>query len=122
VIAIRPSREAVALWNDAYSEHMAAMFAAMRAAAGDGAAVRRLAQSYLSLAQAWRVLSVDLAVPLWARHAASIAAEEFQRRARMENCRADATDPAGKEASCSGDDRSQACATATAEDVNGTPE
>jgi hypothetical protein len=101
---------------------MAAMFAAMRAAAGDGAPIRRLAQSYLSLAQAWRVLSVDLAVPLWARHAASIAAEEFQRRARMENCRADATNPESKEASCSGDDKGQACATSVAEDVNGRPE
>jgi hypothetical protein len=96
VIAVRPSREAVALWNAAYSEQMAAMFAAMRDAAGDGAVVRRLAQSYLGLAQAWRVLSVDLAVPLWARHAASIAAEEFERRARMEHCRADVTDPADK--------------------------
>jgi hypothetical protein len=105
VIAVRPSREAVAQWNDAYSEQMAAMFAAMRAAAGDVAAVRRLAQSYLSLAQAWRVLSADLAVPLWARHAASIAAEEFERRARMENCRADATNPED-EALSSGDDRS----------------
>jgi hypothetical protein len=105
VIAVRPSREAVALWNAAYSEQMAAMFAGMRAGAGDGKAVRRLAQSYLSLAQAWRVLSVDLAVPLWARHAASIAAEEFERRARMEDCRADATDPESKEASYSGDDK-----------------
>ena len=106
MIAVRPSREAVARWNDAYSEQMAAMFAAMRAATSDGAAVRRLARSYLSLARAWRVLSADLAVPLWARHAASIAAEEFERRARMENCRADATDPANKEAPCSGDDSS----------------
>ncbi|MEO7193759.1 MAG: hypothetical protein ABIZ05_02900 [Pseudonocardiaceae bacterium] len=102
--ALTPSRGAVALWNAAYSEQMAAMFAATRAASGDVAAVRHLARSYLNLAQAWRVLSADLAVPLWARHAASIAAEEFERRARMENCRANATDPAGKEAPCSDDD------------------
>ncbi len=97
MIAVRPSREAVAVWNAAYSEQIAAMFAAMRAPASDVAAVRRLARSYLGVAQAWRVLSADLAVPLWARHAASIAAEEFQRRARMENCRADAASPEDKE-------------------------
>lgn len=97
MIAVRPSREAVAVWNAAYSEQMAAMLAAMRAPAGDVAAVRRLARSYSGVAQAWRVLSADFAAPLWARHAASIAAEEFGRRARMENCRADATNPEGKE-------------------------
>ncbi|MFY9808950.1 MAG: hypothetical protein WCB57_14885 [Pseudonocardiaceae bacterium] len=37
------------------------------------------------------MLAADLAAPLWARHAASIAAEEFQRRARMEDYRAEAT-------------------------------
>lgn len=118
MIAVRPSRGAVALWNAAYSEQMAAMFAATRAASGDVAAVRHLAGSYLNLAQAWRVLSADLAVPLWARHAASIAAEEFERRARMENCRANATDPADKEAPCGGDDSGEACATAAAEGVD----
>ncbi|MGH3824732.1 MAG: hypothetical protein ACRDRA_18145, partial [Pseudonocardiaceae bacterium] len=82
---------AVARWNTAYAEQTAAMFAAMRTAAGDVATLRRLAQSYLGVAYAWRVLSADLAAPLWARHAASIAAEEFQRRARMEDYRADAT-------------------------------
>lgn len=91
--AVRPSREAVARWNAAYSEQMAALFAATRAAAGDDAALRRLARSYLGVAQTWRVLAADLAAPLWARHAASIAAEEFERRARMEDCRADATNP-----------------------------
>ncbi len=91
MIIVRPSREAVARWNTAYAEQAAAMFAAMRAVAGDGAAVRRLARSYQGLAQAWRVLAADLAAPLWARHAASIAAEEFQRRARMEDYRAEVT-------------------------------
>ena len=88
---VRPSREAVARWNTAYAEQTAAMFAAMRAVTGDVAAVRRLARSYLGLAHAWRGLAADLAAPLWARHAASIAAEEFQRRARMEDYRAEAT-------------------------------
>ena len=90
MITVRPSREAVARWNTAYAEQTAAMFAAMRPMA-DVATIRRLARSYLDVAQAWRVLSADLAAPLWARHAASIAAEEFQRRARMEDYRADAT-------------------------------
>jgi hypothetical protein len=35
------------------------------------------------------VLSGDFAAPLWARHAASVAAEEFERRARVETLRAD---------------------------------
>jgi hypothetical protein len=91
VITVRPSREAVARWNAAYAEQMAAMFAAMRAMADDATAVRRLARSYLGLAQAWRALGGDLAAPLWARHAASIAAEEFQRRARLEDYRAEIT-------------------------------
>jgi hypothetical protein len=90
VIAVRPSREAVARWNTAYAEQTAAMFAAMRVMACDVVAIRRLARSYLGVAQAWRLLSADLAAPLWARHAASIAAEEFERRARMENNRAGA--------------------------------
>ncbi|MFY9808949.1 MAG: hypothetical protein WAK86_17040 [Pseudonocardiaceae bacterium] len=42
MITVRPSREAVARWNTAYAEQTAAMFAAMRAVTGDGAAVRRL--------------------------------------------------------------------------------
>ena len=88
---MRPSQEAVARWNTAYAEQTAALFAAMRAVAGDVAAIHRLARSYLGVAQAWRLLSADLAVPLWARHAASIAAEEFERRARMENYRAEIT-------------------------------
>ncbi len=85
----RPSREAVARWNTAYAEQTAALFAAMRAAADDVAAVRRLAQAYHSVAEAWRVLAEDLGAPLWARHAASVAAEEFERRARLEARRAD---------------------------------
>jgi hypothetical protein len=97
VIAVRPSREAVARWNAAYAEQTAAMFAAMRAPVGDVATVRRLARAYLGVALAWRVLSADLAVPLWARHAASVAAEEFERRARMEDHRADLTEQADKE-------------------------
>ncbi|MGH3845324.1 MAG: hypothetical protein ACRDS0_28430 [Pseudonocardiaceae bacterium] len=91
MITVRPSREAVARWNTAYAEQTAAMFAAMRAVTGDAAAVHRLARSYLGVAQAWRVLAADLAAPLWARHAASIAAEEFHRRARIEDYRAAAT-------------------------------
>lgn len=89
MIAVRPSREAVARWNTAYAEQTAAMFAAMRKPPGDVDTVRRLARSYLDVALAWRVLSADLAAPLWARHAASIAAEEFERRARLEDYRAD---------------------------------
>jgi hypothetical protein len=91
VIVVRPSREAVARWNTAYAEQTAAMFAAMRAATSDVMAIHRLARSYLGVAQAWRELSADLAAPLWARHAASIAAEEFERRARMEDSRAGTT-------------------------------
>ncbi|HEV3360493.1 MAG TPA: hypothetical protein VG247_27065 [Pseudonocardiaceae bacterium] len=89
MIAARPSREAVARWNNAYAEQTAAMFAAMRASPVDVATVRRLARSYLNVALAWRVLAADFAAPLWARHAASIAAEEFERRARLEDYRAD---------------------------------
>jgi hypothetical protein len=89
VIAVRPSREAVARWNTAYAEQTAAMFAAMGKPPGDVDTVRRLARSYFDVALAWRVLSADLAAPLWARHAASVAAEEFERRARLEDYRAD---------------------------------
>ena len=93
MIAVRPSREAVARWNTAYAEQTAAMFAATRASATNGAAFRRLARAYREVADAWRVLAGDLAVPLWARHAASIAAEEFERRAGLEDRRADQADP-----------------------------
>ena len=89
---MRPSREAVARWNTAYAEQTAAMFAAMRADADDVAAIRRLARAYLTVAQAWKALAADLAVPLWARHAAAVAAEEFERRARVEDARANRTD------------------------------
>ena len=85
---MRPSREAVARWNSAYAEQTEALFAAMRSPAGDVAAVLRLARSYHDLAQAWRTLAADLAVPLWARHASSVAAEEFDRRAHVEHSRA----------------------------------
>jgi hypothetical protein len=85
----RPSREAVARWNNAYAEQTTALFAAMRATTDDVAAVRRLARAYLAVAEAWRVLSGDLGAPLWARHAAAVAAEEFDRRARLEARRAD---------------------------------
>lgn len=82
----RPSREAVARWNTAYAEQTAALFAA--SSLGDARAVVRLALGYSAVAQAWRILAADLAVPLWARHACSIAAEEFERRARVEESRA----------------------------------
>ncbi|MFD9734269.1 hypothetical protein [Umezawaea sp. NPDC059074] len=82
----RPSREAVARWNTAYAEQTAALFAASRT--GELVAVLRLARGYSVLAQAWRILAADLAVPLWARHACSIAAEEFERRAWIEDSRA----------------------------------
>jgi hypothetical protein len=94
---MRPSREAVARWNTAYAEQTAALFAAMRVRADDIAAIRRLARAYLAVANAWRVLAADLAVPLWARHAASVAAEEFECRARMEDHRADLVDTQGME-------------------------
>ncbi|WP_033436393.1 hypothetical protein [Saccharothrix sp. NRRL B-16314] len=82
----RPSREAVARWNLAYAEQTEALFAA---STEDGAAARlRLADSYSAVAWAWRILAADLAVPLWARHACAIAAEEFDRRARIEHARA----------------------------------
>jgi hypothetical protein len=90
VIAVRPSREAVAQWNTAYAEQTAALFAAMHHQV-DNVAIRRLARAYQAVAHAWRVLAADLAVPLWARHAASVAAEEFDRRASAEDFRAEQT-------------------------------
>jgi hypothetical protein len=81
----RPSREAVAQWNTAYAEQTAALFEA--SSTGDKNALIRLALGYSAVAQAWRILAADLAVPLWARHACSIAAEEFERRARLEQSR-----------------------------------
>ncbi len=83
----RPSREAVARWNEAYAEQTSALFAAMRSDGDDVAAVRRLAQAYHAISVAWRALSADLAAPLWARHAAAVAAEEFDRRSRLEMSR-----------------------------------
>lgn len=97
MIAVRPSREAVAQWNAAYAEQTAAMFAAMKAPAEDVATVRRLARAYFRVAHAWRLLAADLAVPLWARHAAAVAAEEFERRARMEDHRADLAEQGDRE-------------------------
>jgi len=81
-MAARPSREAVARWNLAYAEQTAALFAATRAV--DVQAISRLAVGYQAVAEAWRVLAADLAIPLWARHASSVAAEEFDRRAALE--------------------------------------
>jgi hypothetical protein len=91
VITVRPSRETVAQWNTAYAEQTAALFAAMNAASDDVAAVRRLARAYREVALGWRALAADLAVPLWARHASAIAAEEFDRRADVEDLRAEHT-------------------------------
>jgi hypothetical protein len=83
----RASREAVARWNLAYAEQTAALFAASRVQRVDAEAIRRLAVAYAEVAAAWRVLAGELAIPLWARHAAVIAAEEFDRRARVEHAR-----------------------------------
>ncbi|OLF17133.1 hypothetical protein BU204_13465 [Actinophytocola xanthii] len=84
---MRASREAVARWNTAYAEQTAALFAAMRARATDLEAIRRLAVAYHEVASAWRGLAGELAIPLWARHAAAVAAEEFDRRAGVEFAR-----------------------------------
>jgi hypothetical protein len=84
---MRASREAVARWNVAYAEQTAALFAAQRAKPQDVAAIRRLARAYREVADAWRGLAGELAIPLWARHAAVIAAEEFDRRAGVEFAR-----------------------------------
>ena len=86
MIVARPSREAVARWNTAYAEQTAALFAATRAGT-DTRAVRRVALAYQQVADAWRALAADLGAPLWARHAAAIAAEEFERRAVLEERR-----------------------------------
>jgi len=86
-MAARPSREAVARWNLAYAEQTAALFAATQAPTDDHKAIGRLAEGYRAVAEAWRVLGADLAVPLWARHAATVAAEEFDRRAAIERSR-----------------------------------
>jgi hypothetical protein len=84
---MRASREAVARWNVAYAEQTAALFAAMRAQPEDVAAIRRLARAYREVAGAWHALAGELAIPLWARHAAVVAAEEFYRRAGVEFAR-----------------------------------
>lgn len=86
-MAGRPSREAVARWNTAYAEQTTALFTAMRS--GNESDMRRLARAYESVADAWRILAGDLDTPLWARHAASVASEEFHLRARLETIRAD---------------------------------
>lgn len=93
---MRPSREAVARWNRAYAEQTAALFSAMRAVMDDVAAIRRLARAYREVADAWRDLSADHGTPLWARLAASVAAEEFQNRAAVEDYRADLATPADR--------------------------
>ncbi|MFC4853647.1 hypothetical protein [Actinophytocola glycyrrhizae] len=91
---MRASREAVARWNTAYAEQTAALFAAQRAKPGDVAAIRRLALAYRDVSSAWHDLAGELAIPLWARHAAAVAAEEFDRRAVVETAR---IDPPSKE-------------------------
>lgn len=83
----RPSRDAVARWNHAYAEQTTALFAAMRAPSGDSAPILRLASAYHEVAEAWRILAGDFASPLWARHASSVAAEEFDRRSTVESRR-----------------------------------
>lgn len=85
---MRASREAVARWNTAYAEQTAALFAAQSDAV-EPVAIRRLADAYREVADAWRVLASELAIPLWARHAAAVAAEEFERRAAVEFARID---------------------------------
>lgn len=84
---MRASREAVARWNLAYSEQTAALFAATRSQVLDPEAIGRLARAYQEVAAAWRALAAELAIPLWARHAAAVAAEEFERRAVVEFAR-----------------------------------
>lgn len=84
---MRASREATARWNLAYAEQTASLFAAQRAKPEDVAAIRRLALAYHEVADAWRGLAGELAIPLWARHAAAVAAEEFDRRAAVEAAR-----------------------------------
>jgi hypothetical protein len=96
----RPAREAVATWNRAYAQQTAALFAATRSPAGDIEPIHRLAVAYRTVAQAWRELSADLAAPLWSRHAASVAAEEFDRRAVLEEQRAFAMGDANTEPLC----------------------
>lgn len=86
---MRASREAVARWNTAYAEQTAALFAAMRSEVFDAVAIHRLAWAYREVGGAWRELAGELAIPLWARHAAAVAAEEFDRRAAVEFARID---------------------------------
>ena len=92
---MRASRDAVARWNIAYAEQTAALFAAQCARPSDLAAILRLARAYHDVASAWRGLAGELAIPLWARHAAAVAAEEFDRRAVVESARSDP--PSSKE-------------------------
>lgn len=81
----RPSHEAVAQWNLAYAQQTKALFAA--STVDDPSAVLQLADGYLAVARAWRVLAADLGTPLWARHACAVAVEDFDRRARIEYAR-----------------------------------
>lgn len=87
MIAMRASRDAVARWNVAYAEQTAALFAATQSGPLDVRAIRRLALAYRETANAWQALAGELAIPLWARHAAAVAAEEFHRRAGVEEAR-----------------------------------
>ena len=84
---MRASREAVARWNLAYAEQTTALFAATQSQVLDPDAIGRLARAYQEVAEAWRALAAELAIPLWARHAAAVAAEEFERRAVVEFAR-----------------------------------
>lgn len=92
----RASRDAVARWNVAYAEQTAALFAASRPQPVDLDAIRRLSRAYADVAGAWKVLAAELAIPLWARHAAVVAAEEFERRAGMEVLRAQQSEGSGQ--------------------------
>lgn len=88
-MVMRPSRDAVRVWNQAYAEQTTALFAAGQLGTPDAAALARLASAYVAVAFAWRTLSADLAAPMWARHAAVVATEEFIRRAHIERARAE---------------------------------
>ncbi|MBB5924367.1 hypothetical protein FHR81_005444 [Actinoalloteichus hoggarensis] len=78
-------------WNAAYREQTAALFTAQ--AYGTPENVRRLAAAYRAVSTAWRALAAETVIPLWARHAAVVAAEEFARRADIEDARATLTPP-----------------------------
>lgn len=82
---MRPSPEAVALWDVAYAQQVRALFEA--STSDDPRSVLRVAEGHARLADAWRALAGDVSVALWARHACAVAAVEFSRRARLELAR-----------------------------------